>query len=218
VGSLTLLGAGYQPVVGGGGGSTVTWNPATTVSPIVLSNGNLTASITLPDNNNYTATATGGSVAASQKKYWEILGNTIDNHSVAIGVGFVDGSFVASSGNFLGSDGHSLGYYNVAGDIYTGGSSPGTYGAWFTNGDVIGLAVDTVNSKIWVRVNSGDWNFDVIGNQNPATNTGGVSFSLTAPLYPALVFRAAASNVYQLTARFTSASWTQTAPSGFTQL
>jgi hypothetical protein len=201
---------------GGGGGSTVTWNPATAVSPIALSNGNLTASITLPNNQNYTALAT-GSVGASQQKYWEIVGDTVDAFSVSVGLGVADGGFVSASGNFLGIDSHSLGYYN-SNDVYTGGSSVANLDVFTTPGDVVSFAVDTVNSKIWFRKNGGNWNNAVIGSQNPATNTGGISFSLTQPLYPALVFRAAATATYQVTARFASAAWTYAAPSGFTNL
>jgi len=200
-----------------GGGSSVTWDPLNTASPISLSTDKLTASITLPNASNYHTRAT-GSVAASSKKYWEIAGDTIDAFSNAIANGFVDGSFVIDVLTYLGQDAHSLGYFNTSGETYTNGSQVGDFANFDTSAMVLCLAVDTVNSKIWFRVNSGGWNNDVIGNQNPATNTGGLSFSMTPPLYPALCFRSNSSASYQLTGRFASASWTYAAPSGFTQL
>lgn len=56
-------------------------------------------------------------------------------------------------------------------------------------GSVIDLEVDTINQKIWIRTNGGNWNNAAIGSQNPATNTGGISFSsegfsATNPIFP----------------------------------
>jgi len=198
------------------GGPAVTWDPTHTVSPIALTNSNLTAGITLPDANNYMTWATTG-VPASSKKYWEINCDTTPAFANSLGFGFVDGSFVAGSGNFLGFDTHGYGYYGSGGDVYYSGGSLTTWQTYATT-DIISFAVDTVNNKFWTRRDGLNWNNDVIGNQNPATNTGGQTFTMTPPFYPALVFRSDATHIYQVTGVFTSASWTYAAPSGFTQL
>jgi hypothetical protein len=69
-----------------------------------------------------------------------------------------------------------------------------------------------------MRVNNNGWNNDVIGNQNPATNTGGISTTGTPALYPALVYRSDTADAMQVTGQFSSASWSFSAPAGFTNL
>lgn len=222
-GILSVLLGDHAAAGGGGGGSSATWDVATAVSPIALSNGNLTASITLPDSNNYTVLATAG-VAAGELKYWEMAGDTIDSSSNAIGFGLANDVFSSGSSVYLGSTGNSLAYYN-SGDVYYNSSLATSYAAYSTNGDRISLAVDLVNNKLWVRVNGGNWNNDVIGNQNPAVGSqvGGYTINTIMspdhdPLLPALIFRGNTSGVYQATAKFSSSSWTYSAPSGFSQI
>lgn len=196
--------------------SAVTWDPANTDSSITLSGSNLIASITLADVNNHISRATSG-VAASSKIYWEVLGNTVPGFSNALGLGFSDSTFTVPQNNFLGSGSTSLGYYGSGGAVFQGGSQVGTF-APYTSSDVIRFALDTTNSKIWVQVNSGGWNNDIIANQNPATNTGGLSITGTPTLYPAVVYRVDNLDTLQVTGRFASTDWGFSAPSGFTHL
>jgi hypothetical protein len=207
----------YFAVPPSGGGSAVTWDPANTDSVITLSSGNLIGACTLPDISNRLSRAT-SSVSASSKKYWEVSNDTATEFTNAIGLGFVDSSFTIPQNNFLGVDSHSLGYYGVGGSVYTGGSEVVVWATITPGPKVISFALDTVNNKLWARVTGGNWNNDVIGNQNPATNTGGLVITQTAPLYPAFVFRSASTQAFQVTGKFTSASWAYSAPSGFTQL
>jgi hypothetical protein len=43
----------------------------------------------------------------------------------------------------------------------------------YTMGDVLDFAIDWSNGKYWLQKNGGGWMNDVMGNQNPANNTGG---------------------------------------------
>jgi hypothetical protein len=61
--------------------------------------------------------------------------------------------------------------------------------------------------------NNGSWNNN--GSADPATNTGGYAVSLAAgTLFACLLLETTDKG----TVRFSSASWTDTAPSGFSQL
>jgi hypothetical protein len=55
----------------------------------------------------------------------------------------------------------------------------------------VDLAIDQTNNKIWIRVNGGDWNGDVIDNQDPENNVGGYDTSTAN--------NAAVDRVYTLT-------------------
>lgn len=63
------------------------------------------------------------------------------------------------------------------GSIFVNGVNTGLSGIGAcANNDVIGIAVDFDNRKAWFRKSpSGGWNGQVIGSQNPANNTGGVT-------------------------------------------
>jgi hypothetical protein len=83
-------------------------------------------------------------------------------------------------------------------------------------GDLVDVAVDTANSKFWMRVNNGGWNAGQGGTQDPATNQGGVTYSpVTGPFYFFVGIDATAGDGG--TVRFSSTSWLHTPPSGFTQ-
>jgi hypothetical protein len=56
----------------------------------------------------------------------------------------------------------------------------------FAFGDVLAIEIDFTHGKAWMASSSnGLWNNDVLTNQNPATNTGGVVFAVTGALVPA---------------------------------
>jgi hypothetical protein len=85
--------------------------------------------------------------------------------------------------------------------------------ATFTAADNIGVAFDPFSEKVWFRKNGGNWNNDVIGNQNPATNTGGISLATMSKTSFCAAWGGSATA--SITAKFATASWTYTAPSGF---
>ena len=69
--------------------------------------------------------------------------------------------------------------YGVDGDTYATGAAGVNYGVAFTAGDIIGVALDLTNSKIYWSKN-GTW----MNSANPAGNTGGASLPTTAALTP----------------------------------
>lgn len=192
----------------------VTWDPAHTDASITLSGGNLVAAIS-SGTGNFLSRATTG-VAASSKVYWEIANNNDpDGGANDFGLGISDGSFTCPQNNFLGFDTHGWGYYS-SNQVFENGSSAATWAAYFAT-NVVSFAVDTVNGKFWARVAGGNWNNDVAAN--PATNTNGLAFTLTAPVYPTLCFRdSPITALTKATAQFASASWSFTAPAGFAHL
>lgn len=152
-----------------------TWS-ATNHSPdITLTNGNLTATQN-GGSANHAMGKSDTAITTAQKKYWEI---TVVAVATIWGSGLVDSTAVSfPSGDFLGGFANTLGYYSN-GEVYNNFTVIANY-ATFTTGDVICLAVDFANTKIWWRVNNGNWNNN--GTNDPATNTGGLSFG---PLFTA---------------------------------
>ena len=171
-----------------------------------------TTSITL-SNNNLTATSTAGSAwvrsvtgRSSGKYYYEgTLNNTWNGNS---GIGLTTSTSTPTSGAistpFTGASGF--------GGCYVNGVSSGNLGS-LVSGNIVGIAADLTASLIWLRISpSGNWNGS--GTANPATGTGGISFSaLTGVLFP--VFAAYASPD-AVTANFGASAFSGTIPLGFT--
>ncbi len=186
--------------------ATTTWNPSDKNANITLSNGNLTATNTF-----VVAFQSLRAVAAHSigKYYFE---SHIDAMTATTVYGI--GNATASLSNFTGSDLNSIGWNPNGGDIYLNGSNFGPNIQGAVTGDTVSIAVDMGNTKIWFRTNGGNWNNDVIGNQNPATNTGGINFSTmnAGPWLPMGTFTA---NGNANTADFGATAYAQSVPSGF---
>ena len=67
----------------------------------------------------------------------------------------------------------------TTGETYATGATGVSYGVAYTAGDIIGVALDLTNSKIYWSKN-GTW----MNSANPAGNTGGASLPTTAALTP----------------------------------
>ncbi len=110
-------------------------------------------------------------------------------------------------------------FAQLGGDIFSNdGASGFTLGADITTGDIIGVAADLDNHKIWFRkAPSGNWNGVAIGSSDPASNLGGASLTNynATTLAPALGFDAILNNQFW-TANFGQNAFTGTVPSGFT--
>lgn len=129
-------------------------------------------------------------VPQGQKVYIEFTSQTFEA-SMCIGV--AGPSF--SHANPLGSTADSVCYY--LGDGTTANSAYWNINNSFpSNGQnmqtaaqssIWGLAIDGVNGKLWMRVYAGNWNNDMLANQNPATNTGG--FVVGSPIFGLSSFR-----------------------------
>ncbi len=153
-----------------------TWDPANKAATITLSNGNLTAT---------TASSSWGLVLSTTSKstgkfMLEILWSSyagVGDEPSGIGLGLS----TTTLANFTGATAASFGYFPTQGHTYINGSLFSTNtttasGAWNIN-DVLGIAFDFGNQKFWVRKNGNGWFDATTATQDPATNTGGVSWS-----------------------------------------
>ena len=191
----------------GGGGGTTTLDPVNKDPDVTLSGGNLTA------------TDTGGdafmrsSVGHTSGKYyyevtlgaWPTFGGTF--------IGAADGSNATNgSGGFLGNGTHGVGAPDSGG--WAGAPSGTTTSpTYFTPGDVVCLAIDIDNGKIWIRLNAGNWNSN--GTANPATNVNGATFNAGMTGGSTIYAAATLGNNNFVTFNFGATAYAQTPPSGF---
>ena len=176
---------GTQSDTGAGGevsGNYATWNPLNKPSAITLSNGNLDCQLGSSD-----ATQLSTIGMSSGKWYVEITGvSTTGSFFNAIGLA------EEGAGGYLGSDAKGWGYHQDGRKIAGGGAS--TYGATYTQGDVIGVAFDADNGTLtfykngssqgtaYTGLTSGPYFFACGSSQTKnALNAGQRAFAYTAP-------------------------------------
>ncbi len=146
-----------------------TWDPSHTAAAITLSNGNKTGTTTSTGSlSTHSTNAYAGN--SGYLLYFEVTATTVLTAGNTWGVGIC--STGSPTGSFPGGSAVAgMGFYQN-GKTFVATALQSTYFT-FVSGDVIGVAVDFGNEKIWFTKNGTTWNNDVIGNQNPATNTGG---------------------------------------------
>ena len=146
---------------------------------------NLTASVNDNASVHYAGIAT-AAVTSGQKCYWEMAVTNvgIGGSGQGYGVGIANSSFTFGNNNFLGVDTNSIGFYNGTGNVYFNGSPLTTLGI-FTVGGTVGVAVDYSNGHIWWTIDGISWNNDILANQNPVGNIGGIAVPGGASLFPA---------------------------------
>ena len=203
--SVTKVASGGMAVTYVTGLSTATLDPATAVNA-TLSADNLTAT-------HINGAALGGVKTSSGKNagtyYFEM---TLSTASTSSGVGLMT---PAATYTNLVLNGTNCAVVYQSGAIWSNNANTAqTLGA-LANGDIIGVAVDFTNQKVWFRKTpSGNWNG--VGANNPATNTGGVSISAfsATTLAPAIGWSNVAGGV--VTSNFGASSFSGAVPSGFT--
>lgn len=183
---------------------TVRWNHADKDSAIqVYGDDYCFMQDTAPGNSIVRATTS----KSSGKWYWEAYmhfeSSSNDSHGVA--------NSTLGLTTALGETTNGIGYLGD-GRIRYNATNLATVSGWGT-GDTISIALDKDNNKLWVRVNGGNWNNS--GSDNPATNTGGVTISVTGALFPA--GHAAEDGASQVLVP-QSRRWKYAAPSGFSEL
>ena len=149
-----------------------------------------------------------------------VSGKTRGKHYVEITPTGDDGgdatvSLVTLGPTWLNVDGGYLGIHCYANfDIYYSGTTTGiSIGGWVAT-DVISIAADFDNGKVWFRKNGGNWNGNA--SYDPATNVGGISISSISG-YPWYVHAYTHLNQVTIyTANFGNSAFTYTVPSGFT--
>lgn len=154
--------------------ATTTWNASDKNALVTLTNNNLTADA-LSSSGSYVAVRAGASKLAGKYYFEGRYPSDIVTANQLVGIG----SATASLSQYLGQSAQSGGL-DGAGNIQ--GIGAGTDGDP-NLGDIISVAVDCDNKRIWFRVNGGIWNGSA-GN-NPTTNVGGKSFAgFTGPVFP----------------------------------
>ncbi|WP_374576116.1 hypothetical protein [Phenylobacterium sp.] len=180
-----------------------TWNPSDKSSGAHLSNGDLTA--VLDAFLDYARATT----ALSGKTYWEVLVSAGASEA-AVGLMPLGSTDFNNYGSWIYADG----------TIYLAGlyGSTVSYGSSLANGVIVRLAVDWDNLLFWVKVGTGTWNGSA--GADPAAGTGGFDVSAAtiagSPSAPVVTTGSSANTT--CTARFASADWTYSAPSGFSSL
>ena len=181
-------------------------------------NGNTSANCTPVGASDYERTIKSTiALPASSKKCIEFTLNSIyvAGFSPSVSIGVVNGSFPVN-GVSVGEDANSAGIaMALLSNIYKNAVDLGD-GGQFVQGTTNMIAVDIPNGKIWVyNSTTAKWNDDVIANQNPATNTGGVDIaSLGGTLYWAMSYYDL-DGLFDLTINFGATAFSNTCPSGF---
>lgn len=170
---------------------------------MALSGGNLTATATA-------AATVGATRACSGLIFFQVtLGSSIATAQL---VGLLSRAFPLGT-TLLGADAvnSSIGWKSSDGTVKINNVTVATIATGAANA-VIDVAYNPSTQKFWLRVNNGNWNNDVIGNQNPVGSVGGISTAAVGgPLYPAWGAAATGNNA---TAVFTS-GFTNTPPVGY---
>jgi len=187
--------------------SLTTWNPSDATASCSLSGGNLIA------------TAGAGNQAArntlyksSGKWYYEALMTNASEGSGDTGCG------VASSAYTLGDNGSNgatdMCYWAQNSTVYCNGADTGLTS--LADGDTVGIAIDIPNTHIWFRKNGGTWNNDILANQNPVGNVGGINLTSLGwswtSLTPVVSMRGVGDSI---TANFGASAFSTSPPSGF---
>jgi hypothetical protein len=118
--------------------------------------------------------------------------------------------------NFLVNGTNCAALYFNGGAIWSNNANSGRSLGTLASGDIIGVACDFDNDKVWFRkAPSGNWNGQVIGSQDPANNIGGVSISSysATTLGPVVCFSGTSSEIF--TANFGLSAFSGTVPTGF---
>ena len=171
---------------------------------------------------NYSLTASGMSQTREGKRtgkwYVEITLVTASGNNDGIGV-------VGSAGvgqRFLGDNqgngiDQGLAYYNNNGLIIKNNSGQASVNnTTYVAGDVIGMAIDLDNKKVWFRKNNGAW-IGTSGTPDPATNVGGFDLTSTMSgnqqIFPAVNLSGSSA---KFTANYGQTAMTYALPAGFT--
>jgi len=170
-----------------------------------LSNGNLVATASGSDYN----WSFGTIKPSSGKWYWEIT-LTTDNGSNWVGVAqdLLTDTAAGDDSGFGSVNG--FGYRDSNGNKINDSGTSSSYGATYTAGDVIGVAMDLDNGKIWF---SKDGSYQDSGD--PAAGSD-AAFETLSGSYAPCIQQSSASAVF--TANFGQSSFSTAAPTGFSAL
>lgn len=193
--------------------SSTTWDPAT-VTNVTLSGGNLVATNTGTTSTDQGAHAPSTAGKTSGKWYFEVtFGASPAGGNLGLGIGTT-----ASTYPNMGNSATTGGMVYVSGNIYANGGFSGLAIGARAASDVIGVAADLDNHKIWFKKLNGtptSWNASSGGSNDPATNVGGVTIP-SGTMIPFVTFGGSSGVSTSFTANFGATSFTGSVPSGFT--
>jgi hypothetical protein len=181
-------------------GNYCTWNPLAKSAAVLLSNGNLNGS----SDASQTGGCSGTIAVTSGKWYWETTIITFDGASA-------HGILKLPATNYATSEAGSYKYLN-GGDIRIGDGSNTTYGASYGAGDVVGVALDLDNGKVFFSKNGV---FQNSGNPVSGTNP---AFSSLSGTFTAWCQDGSFTQVDTWATNFGQRPFAYTAPSGFKAL
>jgi hypothetical protein len=141
-----------------------------------------------------------GNARSTGKLYCEIK---ID---VAGSTNIMTGIVTGTPGTYPGNTASSWGYYSSGGEKYNNNAS-GAYGATYTSSDVIGIAVDFDNKKLYFAKN-GVW-------QNSGDPVAGTGYAYNTIYGPAKIAISLYTATDKITARFRPGSFSYIPPLGF---
>lgn len=178
-----------------------TWSSTDKHSSIALSNNNLTAT---KQSGAFWVAARATRARSTGRWYFEALVAGAADNNLSIGIG----SASANINTYPGSDPYGFAYRASLGDVvHNAALTP--YGAAYAAGDIIGIAVDFDEKKLWFAKN-GLW-------QNSGSPTSGDSPAFatltTGTAYYPLMGAYQTGNA--ITGRFIAAHFTYAPPSGF---
>ncbi len=197
--SLVDVPTSYGVDTGVGGtvrGNYCTWNPLVArwdVNTASIRNGNLDATDTVGDANN--PYVFGTLLVNSSKFYWEITVTAIGTSAASFSVG-VDSGKTQNGSTFT-----DFVIYSGDGNKFVGSTSPSAYGATYTTGDVIGVALDKDANTVTFYKNN--------------ASQGAISLPTNVPM---VAWLSPSSNSGSATANFGQRPFAYTAPSGFKAL
>lgn len=179
-----------------------TWNPSDKAPGLTLSNSNLTVEQTSADSTQQKVRHIQGKTTG--KYYFEIKVDSEAN-GMMIGVG-------ASTSPLYENVGHTGVAYNYDGLLY-GGSEQTSYGSSWTDGDIIGIAFDLSNGRIWFSKN-GSWQ----AGGSPGTDTSPAYYLLAVDEENPIIYHPAVSTYHigeKSTGHFSEEAFTYDIPTGF---
>ena len=153
----------YEADSGNNGGNYATLNPLTNGSGSALTNGNLDVTTTTSAFGDIGAT-----IAPSSGKFYVEFVIKSDADRAMIGIAS-DSTFATSTQFHTLVDGYA--YYSQSGVLYNN-SNASTFGDTYGGGDVIGVALDKDNNRLYFSKNGTFQN-----SANPSAGTGGVDIS-----------------------------------------
>ena len=170
---------------------------------ITFANGNLDA--TWSATSNY-AVALGSMGVNSGKWYWETLITGNGGYWI-LGIALANVSLI----NYIGGDASGYGYYSLDGRKFNSNTSS-VYGSTYTTNDIIGIAFDADNGKVFFAKN-GTWQ----ASGNPVAGTNAAYTGLTGRFFPAYT-EGTQSVGAAYSCNFGQRPFAYTAPSGFKAL